>query len=296
MALNLPRISNDPGSDYRPRNFIATWDLLCDLLEAAFNEGGAGGGGALAAEYFQNGWLSAQDEAGAIGAPNSPNLTVTLRGGGRIVQNGALLVVDGDTIIDGAPANTVSYLTLEHSIGGDDADIWEPTWHETRPALGAGVLAKITTDADSVTAVDVSEAETDLIPEMPYLLALIYSGGNSGNGGENGPAFWDLLKRSAVNAQTIAQFVGSEIEARLGGTGTNLLPPEVRDEVMVNALHSLALHQNSHNNAFEAVPPHHAIVVSPGRGSGDWAYDELTDEALTTMPVNEISHEFGSAP
>jgi hypothetical protein len=49
------------------------------------------------------------------------------------------------------------------------------------------------------------------------------------------------------------------------------------------------------NNAFENVPPHHALVVSPGRGSGDWAYDELTDEALTTMPVNIVDHEFGSA-
>jgi hypothetical protein len=170
-------------------------------------------------------------------------------------------------------------------------------WDDTKPPgaftqNGRWCIGKAVTGASSISSVDADIA--DIVPGLQYLLALINAGGGGGSGGEGGAVFWELLKRSAVNPQTIAQFVGSEIEARLGGTGTNLLPPEVRDEVMVNALHSLALHQMSVNNAFENVPPHHALVVSPGRGSGDWAYDELTDEALTTMPVNVVDHEFGS--
>jgi hypothetical protein len=292
MALSLPRISNDPGSPYRYRNFTSTWNLLCSLIEAAVNEGGTGSG-LLAAAFLRNGWLAAQDEEAAIQEPDSPNLTVTLRDGARIVQDGELLTVDGDTVISGAPADAVRYLTLAHTIGEDSGDIWTPDWsHETRPAPGSGVLAKVTTDADSVTEVSTSAADCDLIPELPYLLSLILAGGGGGEGG--GEVFWRILRGSSVDPMTIPQFVAAEINARLGvGQGASIIPPEVRDEPMVNVLHALALHQNYHNDAFSDVPPHHAIVVSPGRGAGEWAYDELTDDTLTTMPVDAQAHVFG---
>jgi hypothetical protein len=290
MALSLPRFSNDPESPYRPRKFLATWELIAAQLEAAVNSGGSGS--ILAAEYFRNGQLLAEGEAPAIQEPNSPNLTVTLRDGARLVQNGEVLVVDGDTLISGAPANSTTYLTLAHSTGEDGADIWEPTWHaeDARPAPGSGVLAKVTTDADSVTAVSTSAADTDIIPELPYLLTMILSGGT----GEDGLQYWDLLKRSSADPTTIAQYIQAQINANLGvGQGATIIPPEVRDEVMVNVLHGAARDQTYHNDAFTQVPPFHAIVVSPGRGEGDWEYSDLTDEELTTMPVDETNHVFG---
>lgn len=161
------------------------------------------------------------------------------------------------------------------------------------PLNGRWCIGQVVTGAASIISAD--EEIADIVPSLQYLLTLINAGGGGGGGGSPGTVFWDLLKRSAVNPQTIPQYVGAEIEARMGGTGTDLLPPEVRDEVMVNTLNSLALHQMSVNNAFENVSPYHALVVSPGRGTGDWAYDELTDLALTTMPVNTTTHEFGSA-
>lgn len=228
-------------------------------------------------------------DAGKAQMTGTPSLAIILPDGAQYVVGGTLYTVSGDQTL------TVSDSFegwLEPTVEVDESDVvtWGTIEHEEHPAPGTGVLGKVTSNVDHVIALDTSESESDVILSMPLLLQRL-----NGTGGEGGEApFWDLLKRSGINPQTISQFVVSEINARLGvGQGATIIPPEVRDEVMVNTLHSLAMHQLTIDDIFERVPPLHAASVSPGRGTGAFAFDELMDLELTTMPYDEINHVWG---
>jgi hypothetical protein len=250
-----------------------------------------GGAGSWPSAFTRDGRIVAdEDDAGAAQMTGSPSLAIILPDGAQYVVNGVLRTVDGDqtlTVPDSFEGWLVPTATVNETTG---VVTWGVAPHEERPALGSGVLGKVTSNVDQVTALDTGEAQSDVILTMPLLLQRLNGGDNS----EEASPYWDLLKRSAIDPTTIAQYVQAQIAANLGpGQGATIIPPEVRDEVMVNVLHGAARDQTYHNDAFTQVPPFHAIVVSPGRGEGDWEYSDLTDEELTTMPVDEVNHVFG---
>ena len=270
--------------------------LLNAEFDAAKANSGTGTGGVIAGLTGSGRLATTEAQAANSGQflPPTPALAFTLPLGFLWIQDGVAFVADEATVLTGLPASFEGFVTL-HAQRNDEGDFieWTFTTASTRGTLGTGTLSYIETDSDSVTLLDASEVKSDVIFSLPLLLARINAGGTT----EGGAVYWDLIKRSAVDPTTIAQFVTQQIDAQIGaGQGATIIPPEVRDEVMVNVLHSLALHQISVNDAFERVSPFHAIVVSPGRGTGDWAYDELTDAVLTTMPVDTVAHEFGSTP
>lgn len=285
----LPR----PNEEIFDTGVIWTPDKMPEALDAAFTEiesGGSGAGGvALLAAWFGNGRLVDGPVPAGDGErflPPSPTLAITLPAGERFVIGGGLQTLAEDVYIAAVPTDFIGWGAL--SVAFDEeagVDVWSAVWSEARPAKGAGTIY-VETDADSVLLVDVSGTKSDIIPTLPYLLGLL------GGGGEGGAAFWGVLERSAVDPTTIEQFIAAAL-AEFAKKGGQTVPQQSRDELCVNVLHSLALHQNYHNDSFAQVPPHHAFVVSPGRGIGAWTSAELTDEDLSDMPMDDVNHIFG---
>lgn len=164
---------NTPG----PRITATTTDIWVDFWNDTFlpwAEGGSGGGANGLAAFLGNGrMISAAllPNDGDNYLPPSPSLAVQLPENTRWVQDGALITLESDTVIAGVPANFAGWIALHVAFDEEaQADIWSLSTHVARPVPGFGVLGHVTADADSVTTIDSSEVQSDVIPTMPLLM------------------------------------------------------------------------------------------------------------------------------
>jgi hypothetical protein len=200
MALepnSLPRLTQAPYNE--PENFTSTWDATMDAIEAG--SGGGGEGGAFAS-FLQSGRIIAQAvpvNDGLRFMADTPSLAIVLPAGTQWVQEGVEYSIDEDLAIPGVQANFSGWVKPAYDVEDDN---WTLTHYVTRPAIGTGVI-KVTSDADSVSAVDVSPSQSDTIPTVgllqKQLLALAGDGSDEeepGGGGGTG----DYVSRTQFNA------------------------------------------------------------------------------------------------
>lgn len=163
----------------------------------------------------------------------SPSLAIVIPDGAQYVIDGKLFTADGDQSLVGLTPNVTRYL----EITVDEEGVWDYIEHESRPAAGTGVAAKVTTGASSVTDLDTSEAETDVILTMPVLMARLNSfdarltlleGGGGGGGGStySGSAPW-LSSDPRATAAVIDEKIATAI-AGIGGADAIRENPELR--------------------------------------------------------------------
>lgn len=190
---------------------------LMTNFNAIAAELGTGGGGALTTALYGSGRIVGIDTS--LLAPTTtatPALAVKLPSGMKLIlADGSLHVLASDVTLTGIAPNVTRWLTLQAEFDEESEEwLYTPTWNVTRPVLGAGTVAKVTTDADSVTEVLADYDTADLIPSMPALLNLIGSGG----GGGGSISYAAQLLHTEADARphlTVLTELLAQLEARL---------------------------------------------------------------------------------
>ena len=184
----LPRLTNSPYDD--PKVFANTWDATMDLIEGA--NGASGDSSLLLSAFLKNGRIYGNTPQ----LPSSPSLGLVLPDGFQWVQDGQLITVDGDTFVGDVPQNFTGYASLVATFNATSEE-WEYalTTDATKPAIGSGILAKVTSDTTTVTDINVMESETDVVLTMPQIVARLQSAG----GGSGGTTITKLSEIPNIN-------------------------------------------------------------------------------------------------
>lgn len=193
------------------------WLTFWNTTFKAALEAGVAGGSGWPVEFTGNGRIITDSAAdGAAQETGSPSPNIVIPDGSQYVVGGVLQTADGDQTLGPISPNFTGWLVPVVTFN-ETSEVYDWTLIEyvTRPALGAGVLGKVTTGATNVTALDTSEAESDVIPTMPLLLARIAAGGGGG------AAYWGALFKSASLLQTIEQMVNEKIALAIAGLGSS---------------------------------------------------------------------------
>ena len=236
----LPRITNSPYDD--PKVFADTWGTTMALIEGA--SGATGDSSALLAAFLKNGRISGISPT----LPPSPSLTVTLPDGFQWVQDGQLITVDGDTSVGTVPQNFDGYasLTATWDDGIEDWD-YQLSTSTTKPAAGTGIIAKVTSDTTTVTAIDTTEAETDVILTMPDIVSRLSSltGGGSGGAAAAELLPWQLAPGDTRDTVTVVTALLEALSAELTdmiNSGGNVKPMQQITDILT---HELAIARQS---------------------------------------------------
>lgn len=234
--------------------------VLTSLLNAEFDaakaNAGDGSSDAVAA-FLGNGRLISAPLAADDGdsyLPPSPALAVTLPAGTRWVQNGALIILENDVLISGVPANFTGWVAPLVDAADES---WSLSTYAARPALGSGVLGRVTSDADSVTAIDTSEVQSDVVLTMPLLLARL----RPNNGGNASGTFYDdtALRGQLDNHETrITTLEGAQ-------TGDGIAPPDATTRLVTTHIREASFHALQNPRFGKATD---AAIQTSGTGMG----------------------------
>lgn len=252
MSIQIPRLNQpigESGVNFTPGKFPEWIAYVAPQLEAL--EGGTGGNG-LGTDVTGFGRIAGADYFGADSTaprpPASPALALELPNAKWLVEN-RLLEIDepgGALLLFGVPANMaagqygyVSTFEIEGSEGEFSLEIRPENWFEAlQPDLSAAGLAcigKVTSDADTVIAIDGTDADV-IVPLAALRRQLKVLGGTTDGGADGGEdtgsgvsiLMWNALKKSLEDLRTeFAAFKAanggdSPVAVRLMGRVENL--------------------------------------------------------------------------
>lgn len=269
------------------------WVTFWNTTFKSYIEGLSTGEGGWPAQLTASGRLvvSTSDEWKAT-VTGSPGLAVKIPDGAQYIVDGALVTADGDQTIVGLTPNATRWLEITVDAEG----VWDAIEHETRPALGTGIAAKVTTGASSVTDLDVTEAETDVILSMPVLMARISSfdarltlleSGSSGGGSGfayAGIAPW-LTTDPRATAEVVAEMIVIAL-AGIGGVDAIRENPELRAVIREIGSHGLGIAEVNPDSTTRSESTTIIIGIT-GDGSGD-TIDDLIEGTANVDEAGQV--------
>jgi hypothetical protein len=304
----LPRVNEeifDTGEIFTPEKLPEALDAAWQEIEANANSGTGSGTGS--ASFLRSGrYISApvEPEGGDAFLPPSPALAILLPEGFEWVQDGRGIVLEDDVIVNGIPANFEGWVRPVY-------DFEENSWSlltyapNARPAKGAGVLGYALADADEVLTIDVSEAKSDVIFTMPYLVSqmlaanaaiagLLQSGGSSGGGA----FYWETAAKSPTDDTTIEEAftaadnaLKAELSRQIAGKDSRAMRSDVDELRVEHGITNQTTIKLSPLDGMRSRSANVLRVVGGMYGTGENGYPD--NIGPTTVPLHSEDGTFG---
>ncbi len=290
MAL-LPRISAT-HTDF----WVSFWNnTFLPALEGEISGGGGGWPGALT---HDGRILTTGATDGAAETTPTPALAIVIPDGAAYVVGGVLKVADEDKTIGGLSPNFTGWLELVVTYNSvSETDDWTVIEHVTRPALGTGILGKVTTGASSVTSLDTSEAESDVILSAPLIasrlrsiearLALLEGGGGGGGGGAAYASFlpWQPSPGDTRDTVTVVNALLAALEAELRTEIQNggVMPFPTPFDILANSIAKCAIADGE--SSPHSIERQEMALIKPG-SFGDGSNDTPAHDLGGTLTPN----------